>query len=387
MVEGAGNGNGGGNSGSAGTSQSGPRDLAVGGTGGSSSSGGGAEGGVTSVKPGEACATATAKAEAVPAVVQMVVDTSGSMQWAPGTEEVPFFGEQSKWEITAEALKEAVAKLPGTVALGLSFYPNTDSDDPCIRNRIALPIELLGAKGSKQRVDFDSAIDDAWPDGGTPTHAAFAFGAQTVAASKLKGRKFVLLITDGVPTYTLECRGDGQEAVDSSPLIEAVAKAHTGADAISTFVIGSPGSEDARSDLSKMASAGGTGTPGCSDNGPSYCHLDMTTAKDFASALAAGLQDIAGRITTCEYAVPKAPGGKTINPKQVNVLYTKGDGSMVSVPQDATGACNSGWMYDDPATPTKITLCGTDCDAVKADAGAEINVIFGCDTQTNVPVK
>lgn len=385
----AGNGSGNGNGTQGGTGNShgngGPPDLDVGDVESAGQNNG--NGSVTPITPDQACATSSATADAIPAVVQMVVDTSGSMEWAPGTEETPPWGEPSKWEITADALKEAVAELPGSVAVGLSFYPDTYSDLPCIRNRIALPIRLLGDDGSSQRRDFEEAIDDASPQGGTPTHAAFVFGTETVAASALEGRKFVLLITDGVPTYTLECGGDGLSAVDSSPLIQAAGEAFGGAEAISTFVIGSPGSEAARGDLSKVAMAGGTATPGCSDTGPDYCHLDMTTAGDFASALAAGLQEIAGRIGTCEYAVPDAPGGKTINPQQVNVLYTKGDGAMASIPQDATGKCESGWVYDDPAAPSKITLCGSDCDLVKQDQGAKIDVIFGCDTQTNVPVK
>jgi hypothetical protein len=113
----------------------------------------------------------------------------------------------------------------------------------------------------------------------------------------------------------------------------------------------------------------------------------MTTAKDFATALSNGLAAIAGQISTCEYAVPPPPNGKTINPNQVNVLYTKGDGTEASIGQDATGQCTSGWVYDNAQNPKKITLCGADCEAVKADQGAKIDLIFGCDTEVAVPVK
>jgi hypothetical protein len=170
-------------------------------------------------------------------------------------------------------------------------------------------------------------------------------------------------------------------------LIAEVDGAFKDATSVSTFVIGSPGSEDARGDLSQMASKGGTAKAGCSDAGPTYCHLDMTTATDFAEALSAGLAEVAGQIGTCEYAVPSAPAGLELDPSLVNVLYTKGDGSQVSIPQDAKGDCSSGWQYDDPTAPTKITLCGTDCSTVQADQSAKIDVIFGCKTETNVPVK
>lgn len=343
-------------------------------------------GNVTTITPDEACAEGSATADAIPAVVQMVVDTSGSMDWVPGTEMRAGRNQQSKWDITSKALKDAVAKLPSSVAVGLNFYPNTGGDMPCINNRIALPIALLGDANSRQRTNFNRAVDNAGPQGGTPTHAAFRFGEAAVTSSMLTGQKFVLLITDGIPTRTLECMGNGKTAVDSAPLIAEVG-ADLAKDGVKTFVIGSPGSEDARGDLSKVASAGGTASPGCSDAGPNYCHLDMTTAPDFATALAAGLAQISGQISTCEYAVPPAPPGKDLDPSRVNVLYTHGDGKQSSIPQDATGMCASGWQYDNAANPTKITLCGTDCDSVKGDMGAKIDVIFGCVTETNVPVK
>jgi hypothetical protein len=357
------------------------------GTGGPGTAGTGSGGGVMTITPNQACATSSATADAIPAVVEMVIDISGSMNWVPGTMNNPRRNQQSKWDITGTALKNAVAKLPASVAVGINFFPNNPRGNNCIRNRIDLPIALLGAATSMQRSSFDNAINNANPSDGTPTHAAFLFGVKTVTASTLMGRKFVLLITDGIPTFNLDCSGDGMTAVDSAPLISAVDAAFKDKNSVSTFVIGSPGSEDARSDLSQMATKGGTAKAGCSDKGPNYCHLDMTTATDFGAALAAGLAEVAGQISTCEYTVPPAPKGRTINPRQVNVLYTKGSGGQSSIPQDATGKCQSGWTYDNPQNPTKITLCGSDCDAVKADQGAKIDLIFGCDTQTNVPVK
>ncbi|MDF3069109.1 MAG: hypothetical protein K0R38_4710 [Polyangiaceae bacterium] len=356
------------------------------GSGGSSGNGG-----VTVITPGSECASSSGTADAVPAVVQMVIDISGSMNWAPGTMEDPPRGEDSKWDITSVALKEAVAKLPANIAVGVNFYPNNPPRNSCIRNRVDLPINLLGAANSMQRRAFDEAIDDADPNNGTPTHAAYNFGLQTLNGSDLEGRKFILLITDGVPTYTLECMGaqpdPGMTPVDNAPLISAVGEAYAAGNGPSTFVIGSPGSEDARGDLSQMASKGGTATAGCSDGGPNYCHLDMTTAQDFAAALSAGLAQVAGQISTCEYVIPPSPAGQTLNPQKVNVLYTKGDGTESSIGKGDPANCESGWKYDNEANPTKIILCGSDCDGVKADLGSKIDVIFGCDTVVDVPVK
>jgi hypothetical protein len=382
----AGTGNGTGNGNGNGASSSGGSGLSLGGGGpgpGSDNGSGGSS--TTPITPGSECAKGTAAADAIPAVVQMVIDISGSMLYAADPDDVFGFGP-SKWDITSEALVDAVAKLPASVAVGVNFYPNGESDDECLFNEVGLPIALLGEADSKQRRNFEAAIYGASPVGGTPTHGAFLFGAETVKASDLAGKRFVLLITDGVPTYNLDCSGDGTTGVENGPLIAAVASAH-GADGISTFVIGSPGSEEARGDLSQMASKGGTAKAACDDGGPKYCHLDMTTADDFAAALASGLAEVAGAIGTCEYTVPSPPKGLELDNSLVNVLYTKGDGSQSSIPQDAVGDCKSGWQYDDPTAPSKITLCGADCEAVKADQGAKIDVIFGCKTETNVPVK
>jgi hypothetical protein len=355
--------------------------------GGSGTNGPGTGGtnGTTPIDPDAACATGTATADAIPAVVQMVVDISGSMEWGADGDRNPPNGE-SKWDITSAALKDAVENLPSTVAVGVNFYPNNPRNGQCIRNRIDLPLALLGDTGSMHRDAFNEVIDDASPDNGTPTHAAFLFGAETVAASNLDGRKFVLLITDGVPTFNLDCSGDGETGVENDPLIAAVGETFTN-EKISTFVIGSPGSEDARGDLSQMATVGGTAKAGCSDTGPDFCHLDMTAASDFGAALAAGLAEIAGRISACEYAVPAAPDGKTLDPSLVNVLYTKADGTQTSIAQDPSGMCTQGWVYDDPQNPSTITLCGADCDAVKADAAAQIDLLFGCVTDVGEPPK
>lgn len=352
-------------------------------TGGNGNLPGNGSGGVSTITRDAACADGTGTADAIPAVVEMVIDISGSMRERPGG------GRRgmTKWQITSAALKDAVAKLPASIAVGVNFFPNNPPDGQCINNQIDVELAPLGAANSQQRRAFNAAIDGANPADGTPTHAAFKFGSETVAASTLAGRKFVLLITDGKPTWTLECGGDGMAAVDNAPLVAAVGAAFKGNPSVSTFVIGSPGSEDARGDLSQMATQGGTAKAGCSDNGPDYCHLDMTTATDFATALSEGLADIAGQIGSCEFIIPPAPPGKTLIPTLVNVLYTHADGTETSIPQDQTGKCASGWQYDNPDKPTKITLCGTDCDAVKADQSAKVDVIFGCETQTNVPVK
>jgi hypothetical protein len=71
----------------------------------------------------------------------------------------------------------------------------------------------------------------------------------------------------------------------------------------------------------------------------------------------------------------------------MNVQHTDPGGKKTLLPNRAGAAsCDAGggWYYDVPpaggATPTKVVLCPTSCDAVKA-AGGQIDVVVGCKTQ------
>jgi len=326
-----------------------------------------------------ACVTDSATADARPAVVQMVVDISGSMDRPPrdGVRE-------SKWEITRDALLASVEGLSDAVAVGVNFYPNVRrGDDSCIRNQVGVSLGLLGPAGSQQRDRFESAMNGASPRGGTPTHAAFRFGVETLGASDIEGERFVLLITDGVPTYTLDCGGDGEDEVDSNPLITEAGNV-LASEGVKTFVIGSPGSENARDDLSRIARAGGTAPASCSDTGPVYCHFDMTTQQDLGAALRGALSEIAGQIASCEYDIPAPPSGMTLDPALVNVVFTPGSGGAAEpILRDPSMGCTEGWQYSTDGS--SIVLCGPTCERVKADRGGRVELLFGCRTQVAVP--
>lgn len=385
----------GGRAGGSGSGASGGRATGAGGTtsvvvteagaaGASESSEAGAAG-VANLDPDQACAQSSTTVEAVPSILELVVDTSGSMDWPPGWEPVDPNDSKppgaTKWEITRDALETAVDALDAGTALGANFFPATTDDDPdsmCLRKEVALPIAALGPAGSTQRSDWSDALDAVDPYGGTPTEGAYLYGLELLGKTKLNGNQFVLLITDGTPTCTLNCRcNDGNVAVDSEPLIADAKQALAGG--VRTFVIGSPGSEQTRSVLSAIAREGGTGTPGCSDDGPDYCHLDMTTEPDLAKGLAGALAQVAASLRSCEYPLPPAPDDRTLDPGLVNVLYTPSGGKPRTIARDPSKSdCNEGWQY----TPDgkNITLCGDACAAARADAGSQVQVLLGCKT-------
>jgi hypothetical protein len=314
----------------------------------------------------------------LPPVIQFVVDTSGSMNWVAGTERLPDSGERSKWEITRDALASAIANMPDAAAVGLSYYPNTGGGGAeCNRPLAAAPIARLTPE---HRALIERVNSAQTAQGGTPTHAAYEFGVDQLEASMLAGSRFLVLITDGIPTFTLECDGDGQTRVDGAPLIASVDERYRTED-IKTFVIGSPGSEPARAELSKMAFVGGTGASGCSTETAANCHFDMTTAEDFSAALNQALGDIAEAALGCDYAVPEPPTGRSrIDLNDVSVVVESGGTPISEFLRSTSSTCESGWQYNNDQS--SIVLCRSTCDEltrlVNEDPDVSVRVKFGC---------
>jgi hypothetical protein len=339
------------------------------------------------------CAANTARTEALPSVLELVVDTSGSMgQGAPGQ----LF--QTKWFVTREALRSAINQLSPTTGIGVMYFPEksagasrrisagvweTRAVDVCLDLRNQVGIDLAGAANSPHRTRVIQSLDaPGRPNGGTPTHDAFKIGVSNISQTTLPGNRFVVLITDGQPTYAEGCAGTGQQgdANDPRPIIEEARRAAQ--QGIRTFVIGAPGSEEAnaagfpqaRTWLSMMATAGGTAVAGCSDNGPTFCHFDMTTQTDFSKALQDTLKLIVGTVVGCSYPIP-ATG--TIDREKVNVFFTPAAGTAAVVPKFVgTGACVDGWTYS--ADGKSVELCPATCEIVKKDPSPQLDVIFGC---------
>ena len=345
----------------------------VGGGSGSGTSPGSGSGGA--IDEESACAVSRTGVVSEPAVVQLLVDTSLSMQESPGGRRGR--NQDSKWVITQRALQEAINELGSDVSLGLTFYPNTDSiDSRCIDERPAVNIATLGGAGSAHRQALADAIGRADVGGGTPTHDAYENGLESLRSSSADGRQFLVLITDGVPTFERECRNFTQSGVDTEPLIAATEAAF--AEGIRTFVIGSPGSEGARESLSRMASVGGTGSQGCSHSGGNYCHFDMTEDSDLGAGLAEALGTISEALNSCEYRIP--PGNGMVDKNKVNVLFTGSDGETQTISRDPSDdQCDEGWQYS--ADGQSIVLCGETCERAKNEVGSSVEVLFGCVTQ------
>jgi len=379
--------------GTAGSGGSPTLDVASGGSGGLPGMGS-KMGGILTLTPDQvaainnnACDGWSVEPESKPAVLEFVVDTSLSMNEVPGAMTQPGRpgngngNGPTKWQSTRDALKSVISTLPDTIAAGLLFYPNMDnrarsqpaSPDSCVNTRAGTPPALLTAT---QKASLIAALDGTNPAGWTPTDAAYQYALQSaLLPSQLPGDKYVLLITDGQPTLRGDCTSAGNNAgitpVESQPIVDHVAAAL--GQGVRTFLIGSPGSEAGRAWMSEAAIVGGTAAAGCRLMGPPFCHLDMTTASDFGTALQAGLNKVTGSIA-CTYDIPDPGQGQVIDHNLINLIVTTASGKQLILPDDDAD-CSEGFRI----SGNQVVLCEGTCSRVQRENDS-IQLLFGCES-------
>ncbi len=373
---------------SGGTSAGGTSAGGNGGTsaGGSSAGGNGGSGAIITIMDGGGdstildggCAGDDFKGDRLPANMLFVIDRSGSMncnlpehgQSTANCESFPQkqdITQPSKWELTRTAIKNAIDLLqtnsPDTSA-GVQMFPIAGSQ--CgVDNTPDVAVGLLDAA---QNSGIDAFLDTVSPEGKTPVAGATILGYDYLFNQLgSSGNRFLVLLTDGAET----CKASELPKLLMQNVPDAMSVN------IRTFVIGVPGSEDARALLSQIAWAGGTARdPSCvHDPAPANtgdCHFDMTQTTDFAADLAAALDKISGSVLTCEFDIPKG-NGTEVDLNNVNVRV---NGTVI--PKDVTAGCDAGaegWQY--AAGNTKIVLCGAPCDDA-VQPNANVSIVLGC---------
>jgi hypothetical protein len=303
---------------------------------------GNADGGVNAQ-----CATSTDKAQLVPVYLVFMIDRSGSM------------AQDSKWPTIVSGLETFFAdpKSAGMNA-SIAFFKSANE---CDVNSYATPAVAMTALPSNQ---FKTTIDTYAPNGGTPTLPAIQ-GAIQYAKSQEQahpGSKVaVVLATDGIPN---DC---------NSTVQNVTAEAAIAASTLPTYVIGVG---DQLQSLDAIAMGGGTTKAFVVSVGN-----PAQTATDFESAL----NVIRGATLSCEFQMPTAPAGKSLDIASVNVVFTPQGGSGQTLTYNQSCMGGTGWHYDDPHAPTKIQLCAGTCSTVQGAAGGQIDVVTGCATLGGVP--
>lgn len=396
------------------------KSLSTGGSGNSLGTGGSGAGSVPNVGTGTgsvvpitpeqvtnlqnlACAAWAMEPEGLASKLELVVDISSSMnQSANGI-------NTTKWVATRDALAEAVPGVNGpglgaNTAVGLLYFPGlkvqnvptTPRPDStsCLNLSDSIPMAPMGDMSGAQRTAIFNSLMTVPLGQGTPTLDAYTYALENVvlapAQQAFPGDPYILLITDGLPTLDLGCYNVNgsldDSSVPSAPIVAKVADAMSRG--VKTFIIGSPGSEEGKSWLSAAARAGGTGTAGCSDNGPTYCHMDMTTAPDFSVALRNGLAQVMHTVSGCKYVVPteSTDGTQTVDPALISPIIQYSDGSSELATADSTGACaGEGYRLN---SATELEFCPTTCARMQADGGAVIQFLFGCSPEdTGIPLQ
>lgn len=336
--------------------------------------------------PALTCQGWAVEVEAQPSIIQFVVDISGSMNDVTDST-----AGVSKWNVTRNALKDAIRVLPETWGIGIVFYPNmmvdpsdvVRSSSACVdsSNDVALSIATAEHKGA-----LFAALDAVEPTGATPTYDAYSIALdERLNKTTLPGNRYIVLITDGQPTQGRGCVGSGAISDPQPPddIIALVAHAQA-QHLVQTFVVGSPGSEknaftgaDVRGWLSQAARTGGTSPVGCSDAGPNFCHFDVSQSQDFSAALGLALTTITRSAVSCSFGVPLPAGNAELDPAKVNMIYNDGKGGYFLVLPGETNACDKGWSFVGSAYDT-VEVCGSTCSLIQANPMSRLSIVFGC---------
>lgn len=310
----------------------------------------------------EECAADSQKAERMPLDMYIMLDKSGSMAWnfdnqkdAPGGPKSP----NARWGAVVNALKTFLDD-PAShgMGVGLQYFPNGSQCQLSSYNTPKIPISLLPMASGTLKNDLDNTS----PNGGTPTRPALE-GALEYARDWSLGHEghtvIVVLATDGEPS-TDSCKPN------KIPDVESVASRFLNDHGIKTFVIGI-GPEVVNMD--KIAAAGGT-TKAFPVGG-------ANAGEEFVKAM----NEIRGVSLSCDFLIPDAKEGETLDYSKVNMRFTAGNGTavdLVYVGDASQCGPGGGWFYDDAAAPTKILVCPETCDTFKADGESQVDILLGC---------
>lgn len=280
--------------------------------------------------------------------ILLVVDRSGSM----GENEVG--SGQQKWQGMKNALVNVTSALDATVEFGLMLFPQ---DDECGGGSLRVTL------GPNKASAIQTALNGAYPSGGTPTAATLQVTNEVLAPYLGDGRPLaVLLATDGGPNCEtggiVSQRSSGcrctNPAEEGNCLLHNCLDIETDNDGpiteigrikdlgISTFVVGISGVENFADVLNSMATVGGTALPGATK----YYEANNEAQLQLA------LEAITQRVLSCRVSV----GAELEAADAVNVRI----GDMV-VTRDT--ARQNGW---DIVSPGVIELFGAPCDIASA---------------------
>jgi hypothetical protein len=247
----------------------------------------------------------------------------------------------SRWDQMTAALNQVVTSVT-TVDWGLLFFPGDSLSDTCsVSSTPAVPV----AQNNGSAVQ--SALSATGPLGGTPTTEAINAAVMYLQGLNDMHTHYILLATDGEPMC-----GFGDETTAAKQAVTAAANA-----GIKTIVVGI-GSTGADATLSQLAMNGGM--PNTTAGQKPY--YQVTTTADLVSVL----NNVAGQIVACSYALQQVP----MNPDLVEIQ----DNNGMTIPRDQTHM--NGWDYG--PGDMSINFYGAACDNLQKGVTTSISAVYGC---------
>jgi hypothetical protein len=94
------------------------------------------------------------------------------------------------------------------------------------------------------------------------------------------------------------------------------------------------------------------------------------------------LNQIRGTQLSCEFQIPTPIGDQALDYGLVNVDFTQGGtkSRIYKVADLAACGADGGWYYDDPASPTRIIVCPSDCQVLESSTQSSVEIQLGCQT-------
>ncbi|MCC6215452.1 MAG: hypothetical protein IT376_11350 [Polyangiaceae bacterium] len=370
-----------GNAGNAGGTAGGG-GVAAGGGGGVPPSGGSggsilldAGGGGGGVEPDAQCSSVgqVAKPTLKPADIIWAVDTSGSMveEAAAVQQNLNGFAQQ----IVASGIDVHVIMLatcPFWILPGISVAPPLGTGQPC-PNDTNLPGYFHQALPGVQSTDGMKVLYNQFPN-----------YRPHLRANSLK---YVVIVTDDEagdfpPGVT------GANFVQQFTALDPILQGASGQPAWSmsgvyAFTMCANAANVGTTWANAIQQTGGVATDICGCTTPQGCATQFQQiTNQLATKIVEGAQAL-----DCEWTIPVPPAGQQLDPGKVNVELidtTNGIQTKFYKVSDAA-SCDpvlGGWYYDDNTTPTRVIACPQSCTQIKAVATGNVNVLFGCATET-----
>lgn len=335
------------------------------------------------------CDGITAEVELFPSLLHVLVDASASMNQPVAGSAV------NRWQSTKQSLLGAFDAIMNADPFSLTqaslrLLPlHNGAANPNVSCISSLPevSPVWEAVPNSSFATVTGVLNATTPGGTTPLVDAY-LAAQAEMSHEVASptARSILLVTDGngslnagcqspcagkpaCATYSLDSTVDAEMA-GSQPLLDAINAAYTNNN-ITTFVVGTQGSEANRSWLSQAAKLGRTAKEGCLDtNATTYCHIDLPAGDDLGKALSPRFNtSIFNEDCTIETA------GTDWDPSQLTFLaYTSERVFQVTLDTLNTPTCSEGFRFANGS----LRLCTDTCERFRHEAIGMWELLLSC---------